>query len=85
MNRTRTLRVLLRFNWRLRKFVIMSTAELKEEIQKVLKAIPENALEEVLGLLHQVQHQYYIDDKTLDAHVDAIILENNGLLQRLAQ
>lgn len=63
----------------------MSTAEIKEEIQRVLEKMPENSLKDVLELLNQVQNKQYITDEKLDAHMNAIISENRGLLQRLAQ
>jgi hypothetical protein len=60
----------------------MSTAELKEEIHKAIDKMPEGDLKQLLDLINKKQ---YIDDATLDAHMDAIISENRGLLQRLAQ
>jgi hypothetical protein len=60
----------------------MSTAELKEEIHKAVDKMPESDLKELLELINKKQ---YMDDATLDAHVDAIISENRGLLERLAQ
>jgi Asp-tRNA(Asn)/Glu-tRNA(Gln) amidotransferase B subunit len=63
----------------------MSTAELKEEIQKAIDKMPESELKELLDLINKKQVKNSIDDKTLDAYMDAIISENRGLLQRLAQ
>ncbi|MBD1394906.1 hypothetical protein [Mucilaginibacter glaciei] len=63
----------------------MSTAELKEEIQKAINQMPESDLKEVWDLINKKQGKNSIDDKTLDKYMDAIISENRGLLQRLAQ
>ena len=63
----------------------MSIAEIKEEIQKAVDQMPENDLKELLELINKKRAKNNIDDKTLDAYMDAIISENRGLLQRLAQ
>ena len=63
----------------------MSTAELKEEIQKAVDKMPDSDLQELLNIINKKQMKAAIDDQTLDAYMDAIIAENRGLLQRLAQ
>jgi hypothetical protein len=60
----------------------MSIAELKEEIHKAVDKMPERDLIELLDLINKKQQ---LDDASLDAHVNAIIKENKGLLHRLAQ
>ncbi len=60
----------------------MSIAELKDEIYKAVDKMPERDLIELLDLINKKQIP---DDSLFDAHVDAIISENKGLLHRLAQ
>ena len=63
----------------------MTTTEIKEELHKAIEMIPEESLKDVLGLINQIQQKQYIDDKTLDGHLDTIIAENRELLEKLAQ
>jgi hypothetical protein len=39
----------------------------------------------VLGLVNKIQQDQFVDDKTIDKHLDAIISENKELLEKLAQ
>ncbi|MES2268902.1 MAG: hypothetical protein V4520_19205 [Bacteroidota bacterium] len=63
----------------------MTTTEIKEELHKAIETIPEESLKDVLGLINKIQQNQFVDDKTLDKHLDAIISENYELLQKLAQ
>jgi len=63
----------------------MSVVEIREQIKKELDKMPEDTLKDLLGLINKMQEKKYIDDETLDKHMDAIISENRELLQRLAQ
>lgn len=63
----------------------MTTTEIKEELHRAIETIPEESLKDVLGLVNKIQQNQFVDDKTLDKHLDAIISENKELLQKLAQ
>jgi Asp-tRNA(Asn)/Glu-tRNA(Gln) amidotransferase B subunit len=63
----------------------MTTTEIKEELHKAIETIPEESLKDVLGLVNKIQQNQFVDDQTIDKHLDAIISENDELLQKLAQ
>jgi hypothetical protein len=63
----------------------MTTTEIKEELHRAIETIPEESLKDVLGLVNKIQQNQFVDDKTLDKHLDVIISENKELLQKLAQ
>lgn len=63
----------------------MTTTEIKEELHRAIETIPEESLKDVLGLVNKIQQNQFVDDKTLDKHLDDIISENKELLQKLAQ
>ena len=66
----------------------MSTAELKEEIQKALKEIPENApenfLQEVLGHIQDISIQIAEKAKRAE-YVKEILSEDDEVFRKLAQ
>lgn len=62
----------------------MSSKELKQEIQKVIESVPENALEDVLAYLQQVVAASGENLKD-SRHLRAILLEDRELLEKLAQ
>jgi|GEM_PF-6198053 len=66
----------------------MSTAEIKEEIQKAVKQIPENTpesvLQEVLGIIQDINVK--ISEKARRAkNVKRIIAEDDEVFRKLAQ
>lgn len=69
----------------------MTPTEIKEELHKAIETIPEESLKDALsainafGLVNKIQQNQLVDDQTIDKHLDAIISENNELLQKLAQ
>jgi hypothetical protein len=63
----------------------MTTTEIKDKIHRAIEKIPEESLKDVLGLINKIQSKQYIDDKTINGHLDAIISENKELLEKLAQ
>jgi Asp-tRNA(Asn)/Glu-tRNA(Gln) amidotransferase B subunit len=63
----------------------MTTTEIKEELHKAIETMPEESLKDVLGLVNKIQQNQFVDDQTIDKHLDAIISENKELLQKLAQ
>jgi hypothetical protein len=63
----------------------MTTTEIKEELHRAIETIPEESLKDVLGLVNKIQQDQFVDDKTIDKHLDAIISENKELLEKLAQ
>ena len=79
---------MLRFNLRLRKFDIMSIAELKEEIEKAVKQIPESApesvLQEALGYIQDINKQIVERAKRAE-YVKEIIAEDEEVFRKLAQ
>lgn len=62
----------------------MSTQELKKEIQRVIDALPEDSLKEVLIYL-QSYESIGDDQKSRMQHFRKIINEDANLLKRLAQ
>ncbi len=62
----------------------MTTKEIKIEIQKVIDTIPENALEDILNILKQLQSQPK-DKMELSHHLRKILAEDKELLGKLAQ
>jgi hypothetical protein len=62
----------------------MSTAEIKIEILQAIDNVPEGALLDVLNYLKQLQNQS-TDDIRLTTNLRKILLEDRGLLEKLAQ
>lgn len=75
---------MLRFKTGLRKFDIMSTAELKEEMHRVVDNIPETALNEALAFLKGLQNNSPERMKRAE-RFERILVEDRELLQKLAQ
>ncbi len=65
-------------------YLIMTKAELKIEIQKVINNVPENILEDVLDFLKELQEQPSNKVK-LANNLRQILSEDKELLERLAQ
>jgi hypothetical protein len=61
----------------------MTRTEIKMEIQKVLDNIPENVLQDVLGLLQNFQNQG--DSLKLSHSLRHIFSEDKELLEKLAK
>jgi hypothetical protein len=62
----------------------MSTAEIKTEIQHVIDNIPEDALQDILNYLRQIQNQSAEEIKLI-SNLRKILSEDKELLAKLAQ
>ncbi|RKR81615.1 hypothetical protein BDD43_1765 [Mucilaginibacter gracilis] len=62
----------------------MSAEEIKTEILQAIDNVPEGALLDVLNYLKQLQNQSP-DDIRLTTNLRKILLEDRGLLEKLAQ
>jgi hypothetical protein len=64
--------------------MIMSKDEIKYEINKVLDHLPDNALQELLSYLKEIEGKQTVSllDKTT---IEKILTEDKNLLQKLAQ
>jgi hypothetical protein len=62
----------------------MTTLEVKTEIRKELKQLPEDALMDVLGFLKEL-HQRHADEIELDNFLEQTLIEDKELLEKLAQ
>lgn len=62
----------------------MTVIEVRTEIEKVLKEVPESILPEILEYLKQIQHQSP-DQIRLDNNLKKILAEDKELFERLAQ
>jgi hypothetical protein len=62
----------------------MSTAEIKSEIKQVIDSVPEDALQDILDYLKQVQNQSSEQIK-LGNNLKKILAEDRELLEKLAQ
>lgn len=62
----------------------MTVIEVRTEIEKVLKEVPESILPEILEYLKQIQHQSP-DQIRLDNNLKKIFAEDKELFERLAQ
>ncbi|WP_454800824.1 hypothetical protein [Mucilaginibacter phyllosphaerae] len=61
----------------------MSTAELKEEIYKIVDLVPEKALEEILTFAKSKQNPS--KEKGYDEIFEQILIEDREVLQKLAK
>ncbi|MBX7226574.1 MAG: hypothetical protein K1X55_11115 [Chitinophagales bacterium] len=61
----------------------MNITDLKEEIKKAIDNAPESVLEDILDYLNKIKAT---PEKKVDLtkQLDQILMEDNGLLQRLA-
>lgn len=61
----------------------MNITDLKEEIKKAIDDAPESVLEDILDYLNKIKAT---PEKKVDLtkQLDQILMEDNGLLQRLA-
>jgi mRNA-degrading endonuclease RelE of RelBE toxin-antitoxin system len=62
----------------------MTTIELKTEIKRELKRVPEDALQEVLDFLKEL-HQRHAEEIQLDNFLEQTLIEDKELLEKLAQ
>jgi len=62
----------------------MTKTQIKSEIQKVLDAVPETVLKDVLDFLTEIQRQP-VEKIKLTNNLRKILSENRELLERLAQ
>jgi len=62
----------------------MTTKEIKTEIQKVIDAVPENLLNDILNYLRSIQDKS-ADTIQLSQHLRKIISEDKELLEKLAK
>ena len=62
----------------------MTTKQIKSEIQKVLDAIPDTVLEDILEYLKSLQSKSS-DSITLSHNMRKILSEDKELLEKLAQ
>jgi len=62
----------------------MTTKEIKSEIQKVIDAVPENLLNDILNYLKSLQGKS-ADTVQLSEHIRKIISEDKELLEKLAK
>jgi hypothetical protein len=62
----------------------MTTIQLKSEINKTLDKVPENVLPDILDYLKQIEAQSS-DHAKLTSNFKKILLEDKGLLERLAK
>ncbi|MDB5086765.1 MAG: hypothetical protein JWR09_759 [Mucilaginibacter sp.] len=62
----------------------MTVIEVRTEIEKVLKEVPEDILPQILEYLKQIQHQSP-DQIKLDNNLKKILAEDKELFERLAQ
>ena len=62
----------------------MTAIEVRTEIEKVLDTVPENLLPEILSYVKQIQQQSP-EQIRLENNLERIFLQDNELLQRLAQ
>lgn len=62
----------------------MTKAEIKNEIQNLLDTVPENVLQDILGLLKRLQNQPG-DKLELSHSLRKILTEDKELLEKLAQ
>ena len=67
----------------LQKYLIMTTQDLKFEIQKAIDKVPESVLVDILDYLKQIQVTPS-DKIDLSRHLGLILREDKELLQRLA-
>ena len=65
------------------KYLIMTTSDLKLEINKAIDNVPESVLLEILDYLKQIQITP-IEKIDLSRHLGLILREDRELLQRLA-
>ncbi len=65
------------------KYLIMTTSDLKLEINKAIDNVPESVLVEILDYLKQIQITP-IEKIDLSRHLGLILREDRELLQRLA-
>lgn len=71
------------FDVNIRNFDIMSTAELKTEIEKLMTDASDHALSNALDILKKDHEQ--AEEARYAKNLEKIIADNRGLLQRLAQ
>jgi len=62
----------------------MTTTQIKTEIQKVLDGVPENALQDVLDFLKELQSSS-VEQIKLTNNLRQILVEDRQLLEKLAQ
>ena len=62
----------------------MTTTQIKTEIQKVLNGVPENALQDVLDFLKELQSSS-VEQIKLTNNLRQILVEDRQLLEKLAQ
>ena len=62
----------------------MTTIQLKTEIQKSLDKMPDEALNEVLNYIHELQSSK-LDRAFVDKFLEQTFIEDKGLLERLAK
>jgi hypothetical protein len=64
--------------------LIMTTTQIKTEIQKVLNGVPENALQDVLDFLKELKSSS-VEQIKLTNNLRQILVEDRQLLEKLAQ
>ncbi len=61
----------------------MTKTEIQSEIQKILDTVPENVLQDILGLLKELKDNP--NNIALTRSLNQIMLEDNELLEKLAK